>query len=326
MKKIYEGKAKIVFEGETDDTVVMQFKNSLTAFDGMKKAELKGKGELNWKISALLMSYIQNKGIPTHFIKNLDQLSSLCQKVNILPIEVVCRNKAAGSFCKRYGIEEGFAFSNPLVEFFYKKDELHDPLLSEDVILTMKLASVKEISLLKYYCLLINHFLKELFLLGNIELIDFKLEFGINKDGKLLLADEITPDTMRLWKKNEKSLAEKILDKDRFRRDLGPVDYGYSQILSFLLSHKLDEIVISNPEAKIIVHVNLKSAVSDAAGETTLLALKRSGFNFSSLRIGKLIVLEDKKYISPDKFEKICQNFLINPLIEDYSVFYNLKL
>ena len=149
MKQIYEGKAKKVFEGENDQQVIMQFKNSLTAFDGVKKAELEGKGELNWNISAILLSFVEKQGIPTHLIKKMDNRMHLCQKVKIFPIEVVCRNRAAGSFCKRYGVEEGTEFSKPLVEFFYKKDELHDPVFSKNVIISMNLATKEELELLR---------------------------------------------------------------------------------------------------------------------------------------------------------------------------------
>ena len=150
MKQIYEGKAKIVFAGDNENEVIMQFKNSLTAFDGVKKAELEGKGELNWKISALLLSFVEKHGIPTHLIKQMDNRMHLCQKVTIFPIEVVCRNRAAGSFCRRYGVEEGMEFSRPIVEYFYKKDELHDPLFTKSDIIAMKLAEEKELELLKY--------------------------------------------------------------------------------------------------------------------------------------------------------------------------------
>ena len=324
MKQLYEGKAKIVFADENENQVIMQFKNSLTAFDGVKKAELEGKGELNWKISALLLNYVAKHGIPTHLIKKLDNRMHLCKKVHIFPIEVVCRNKAAGSFCRRYGVEEGTEFAHPIVEYFYKKDELHDPVFAKEVILAMNLATEEELEVLKYYCQLINHFLKELFLKGNFELIDFKLEFGKTVDGEIVLADEITPDTMRLWRRGETDLAEKVLDKDRFRRDIGPVDYGYKQILNFLTSSDLDNLAISQPQIHVSALITLKPAIADAAGETTLLALKRAGIDFSSVRIGKIINLEYKGFIPPSKIQEISQNFLTNPLIENYSLTYNV--
>ena len=322
MQQLYEGKAKIVYAGENENEVIMQFKNSLTAFDGVKKAELEGKGEINWKISGMLLPFLARHGIPTHLIKSLDNRMHLCQKVKILPIEVVCRNKAAGSFCRRYGVEEGTPFENPLVEYFYKKDELHDPVFSDEVIMSMNLASDKDLATLRYYCLLINHYLKELFLKGNLELVDYKLEFGINPEGKIVLADEITPDTMRLWKIGVNELSEKVLDKDRFRRDLGPVDYGYKQILSFLEKSDLPNLILSPPKVKIMISIKLKSAISDAAGDTTLLALKRSNLTFSNVRIGKLIQLEHDGIISTEQVEEMTQNLLINPLIENFSISY----
>lgn len=324
MKQIYEGKAKIVYQGENEQEVIMQFKNSLTAFDGVKKAELEGKGELNWKISSLLLSFVEKHGIPTHLLKTMDNRMHLCQKVKIFPIEVVCRNRAAGSFCKRYGIEEGKAFSEPLVEFFYKKDELHDPVFAKNVIVSMNLATKDELEVLRYYCSLINHYLRELFKLANFELIDLKLEFGKNAEGKIVLADEITPDTMRLWKIGETDLVEKVLDKDRFRRDIGPIDYGYKQILKFLTDTDLEKVKIKDPKVTVVAKVNLKPAISDAAGDTTLLALKRSGAHFSKARIGKVLTLEHNGFLSPKEAEEMAQNLLINPLIENYSLKYEV--
>ena len=320
MKQLYEGKAKIVFAGDNENEVIMQFKNSLTASDGVKKAELEGKGELNWNISALLLSFVEKHGIPTHLIKKMDDNKHLCQKVTIFPIEIVCRNRAAGSFCRRYGVQEGIEFSKPIIEYFYKKDELHDPLFTKTDIIALKLASEDELELLKYYCLLINHYLRELFVQGNLELIDFKLEFGKNSEGKIVLADEITPDTMRIWKKGENDLAEKVLDKDRFRRDIGSLEYGYNQILEFLNGIDLANVSIKNPKVKVEAKVTLKPAVSDAAGETTLLALKRSGTPFENVRIGKLISLEHDGFISPKEATELTEKLLVNPLIENYHL------
>ena len=324
LKQIYEGKAKIVFEGENENEVIMQFKNSLTAFDGVKKAELEGKGELNWKISGLLLPFLAKNGIPTHLIKILDDRMHECQKVQIYPIEVVCRNKSAGSFCRRYGVEEGKKFDVPLIEFFYKNDALHDPVFSDEIIQIMNLATENELATLRYYCLLINHYLKELFLKGNLELVDFKLEFGKNTEGKIVLADEITPDTMRLWKIGETDLAEKVLDKDRFRRDLGPVDYGYKQILYFLEKANLSNLSLTPPKVKIQVNIHLKQSISDAAGDTTLLALNRSNLHFTNVRIGKSIHLEHDGFISPLKVEETTQTLLTNPLIENFSISYTM--
>ncbi len=229
-KLIYEGKAKKVYESEDSDTCYIYFKDTLTAFDGIKKDEMENKGKLNCKITSLIFDYLQKNGIKTHFIEKIDDNTIKARKVKILPIEVVVRNIAAGSFCRRYGVEEGRVFDHPMVEFFLKDDALHDPLLSEGAIIALNLVTRDELEYLKHEALKLNELLKKLMDAADIILVDMKFEFGKASNGEILLADEITPDAMRLWDK--KTL--KVLDKDRFRKDLGEVVESYEEIYNRL--------------------------------------------------------------------------------------------
>lgn len=225
---LYEGKAKQIFATTDEDLVLIQYKDSATAFNGEKKAEILGKGTLNNKITSLLFSKLAERGIPSHFVKQLSETEQLVKRVQIIPLEVVVRNVAAGSFSKRFGIQEGKALSKrPIVEFYYKDDALGDPLLIEDHIFELEIASKDEVEELKTKALEVNAVLSSFFKELGIKLIDFKLEFGKDQKGDILLADEISPDTCRLWdlKTNEK------LDKDVFRRDLGSLTDAYETIL-----------------------------------------------------------------------------------------------
>jgi phosphoribosylaminoimidazole-succinocarboxamide synthase len=225
---LYEGKAKRIYKTDDENVVLVEYKDSATAFNGVKKAEITGKGRLNNEITSLLFLKLKEQGIESHFIERISEIEQLVKKVTIIPLETVVRNVAAGSLSKRLGIEEGKELSAPIIEFYYKDDELGDPLLTMDHILELKLASVEEIAILKEKALAVNTVLSSFFDELGIRLIDFKLEFGKDKDGSILLADEISPDTCRLWDKktNEK------LDKDVFRRDLGSLTDAYETILA----------------------------------------------------------------------------------------------
>lgn len=227
---LYEGKAKKIYSTEDENVVLVEYKDSATAFNGEKKAEISGKGRLNNAITSLLFEKLHEQGIETHFIKQLSETEQLVKKVNIVPLEVVTRNVAAGSLAKRLGLEEGQALSKPLVEFYYKDDSLGDPLVTVDHVLELNIATVEELEILKEKALNINAVLVAFFEGLGIRLIDFKLEFGKDASGKIMLADEISPDTCRLWdaKTNEK------LDKDVFRRDLGNLTDAYENILARL--------------------------------------------------------------------------------------------
>jgi len=227
--KIYEGKAKVLFEGPDPGTIIQYFKDDATAFNAQKKGTLSGKGVVNNIISEHIFTALADIGIPTHFIERLSMREQLIKAVEIVPVEVIVRNIAAGSICKRLGIEEGTQLPNPLVEYCYKSDELGDPLIAEEHILTFGWADEFELDEITHYALRINDFLSGLFAGIGIKLVDFKLEFGrlyIDDDSTIVLADEISPDGCRLWdiKTGEK------LDKDRFRRDLGGEMEAYQEV------------------------------------------------------------------------------------------------
>ena len=226
-QKLYEGKAKIVYETEEPDKVIIYFKDDTTAFDGIKKEQITGKGVINNTISSMIFELLQKRGIPTHYIKKLSDREMLAYKVEIIPVEVVVRNYAAGSFTRRYGIEEGTRLEKPLVETFWKNDELHDPLVCEEHIDLLKLANLDDVREMKEIALKVNKVLKDFFAAKNIILVDFKLEFGKTAEGKLVLADEISPDSCRLWDAKTK----KKLDKDVFRYDLGSLQEVYKELL-----------------------------------------------------------------------------------------------
>lgn len=227
---LYEGKAKRVYGTSDENIVWLEYKDSATAFNGEKKADITGKGRLNNEITSLLFLKLKDMGIESHFIEKLSETEQLVKKVSIIPLEVVVRNLAAGSFSKRLGIEEGQPLSKPLVEFYYKDDSLGDPIITEDHIEEMKLATEKEVAILKKSALEVNKALSAFFAELGIRLIDFKLEFGKDAKGEILLADEVSPDTCRLWdiETNAK------LDKDVFRRDLGNLTEAYENILARL--------------------------------------------------------------------------------------------
>lgn len=230
-EQLYEGKAKKVFATDNPDCVIVSYKDDATAFDGLKKGTIAGKGVVNNRMSNLLMQILEKKGVPTHFVEELSERETVVKKVSIVPLEVIIRNISAGSFSKKYGVEEGIVFDEPTIEFSYKNDDLHDPLLNAYHAIALKLATRDEIELIKSMAFKINEILKEYFLNLGIKLVDFKLEFGKTSDGTIVLADEISPDTCRLWDKdtNEK------LDKDRFRRDLGGVEDAYNEVMKRIL-------------------------------------------------------------------------------------------
>jgi phosphoribosylaminoimidazole-succinocarboxamide synthase len=229
-EQLYEGKAKRIFKTDDEQVVLIEYKDSATAFNGQKKEDITGKGRLNNEITSLLFLKLKEQGIDSHFIKRISETEQLVKKVTIIPLEVVVRNIAAGSLSKRLGIEEGKELSQPIVEFYLKNDDLGDPLLTVDHIFEMNVATADEVAILKEKALTINKVLTSFFSELGIRLIDFKLEFGKDNEGKILLADEISPDTCRLWDKktNEK------LDKDVFRRDLGSLTDAYENILARL--------------------------------------------------------------------------------------------
>ena len=234
MNQLYEGKAKRVYETEDPNLLIVSYKDDATAFNGLKKGTIAGKGAINNQMSNRLMMRLAKAGVPNHFVEELNERDTLVRRVQIVPLEVIVRNIAAGSFSKRYGVDEGVVFDKPTVEYSYKNDALGDPLLNTSHALALGAATEEEIETIRRYALKVNEFLKAFWLECGVILVDFKLEFGRTADGEIILADEISPDTCRLWdaKTHEK------LDKDRFRRDLGGVEDAYKEIMKRLMSHE----------------------------------------------------------------------------------------
>lgn len=232
-EQLYEGKAKKVYATENPELLIVSYKDDATAFNGLKKGTIPGKGVINNRMSNLLMQRLEKTGIPTHFVRQLSDRETLVKRVSIVPLEVIIRNIAAGSFSERYGVDEGFVFETPTIEFSYKNDELGDPLLNEYHAAAMKLATREEIDTIKRYAFGVNEQLKAFWAECGVTLVDFKLEFGRLPDGSIVLADEISPDTCRLW---DSKTYEK-LDKDRFRRDLGGVENAYAEVMKRLTEH-----------------------------------------------------------------------------------------
>ena len=227
---LYEGKAKKVFATDDPALLIVSYKDDATAFNGQKRGTIAGKGVINNRMSNALMRLLEKRGIPTHFVEEISERDTLVKKVTIVPLEVIIRNIAAGSFAKNYGVAEGIVFGSPTIEFSYKNDGLGDPLLNEYHALALGLASEEEIAAIKEYAFRINEELKTFWSSCGVTLVDFKLEFGRLPDGTIILADEISPDTCRLW---DSATGEK-LDKDRFRRDLGGVEDAYREVMARL--------------------------------------------------------------------------------------------
>ena len=230
-EQIYEGKAKKVYATDDPDYCIVSYKDDATAFNGLKKGTILGKGAINNRVTNHLMHLIEQSGIPTHYVQELNDRETIVKRVQIIPLEVIVRNLAAGSMAKRLGLEEGLELKKPVLEFSYKKDELGDPMVNDDHILALAYATEEELEVIKGYAQRVNEILSAYLAEAGIRLVDFKLEFGKTSDGTIVLADEISPDTCRFWDiiTNEK------LDKDRFRRDLGQVEDAYQEILRRLL-------------------------------------------------------------------------------------------
>ena len=230
-EQLYEGKAKKVYATENPELYIVSYKDDATAFNGEKKGTIVGKGSINNRMTNMLMQVLEKKGVPTHFVEELNDRETVVKKVSIVPLEVIIRNISAGSFAKRFGVEEGIVFDEPTIEFSYKNDELGDPLMNAYHAIALKLATREEIETIKKMAFTVNDTLKAYFLGLNIKLVDFKIEFGRLSDGTIVLAGEISPDTCRLWDKdtNEK------LDKDRFRRDLGGTEEAYQEVMRRLM-------------------------------------------------------------------------------------------
>jgi len=228
---LYEGKAKKVYATDNPEILLVDYKDDATAFNGLKKGTIAGKGAINNRVTNFMMQLLEKEGVPTHFVEELSERETLVKKVSIVPLEVIIRNISAGSFAKRYGVEEGIVFAEPTIEFSYKNDDLGDPLINEYHALALGVATREEIETIKNMAFKVNSVMKEFFKKLNVDLVDFKLEFGKVADGSIVLADEISPDTCRFWD----STTHEKLDKDRFRRDLGNVEDAYAEMMKRIL-------------------------------------------------------------------------------------------
>jgi len=229
-KLIYEGKAKKIFANKNPNEVIVEFKDEATAFNAAKKSTFEGKGKLNCFISETIFKYLKNQDVPTHYINSNSKSSFIAQKLEIIPLEVVLRNTAYGSICKQTNIKPGTLFKVPLIDFYYKNDDLNDPLITFDRIMLMDILEQEELIFIQQLTSKINLILSEFFLNIQLKLVDFKLEYGRNQNGQIVLADEFSPDNCRLWDLKAKNGKIESLDKDRFRHDLGDLIEAYSEI------------------------------------------------------------------------------------------------
>ena len=231
LEQLYEGKAKKVFATDDPNVVLVSYKDDATAFNGLKKGTISGKGAINNRVTNYMMELLEKEGVKTHLVKELSDRETLVKKVTIVPLEVIIRNISAGSFAKRYGVEEGIVFAEPTIEFSYKNDDLGDPLINDYHALALGLATKEEIETIKSMAFKVNDVMKAFFKNLKVDLVDFKLEFGKTADGEIVLADEISPDTCRFWD----SETHEKLDKDRFRRDMGNVEDAYKEMMKRIL-------------------------------------------------------------------------------------------
>lgn len=231
MEQLYEGKAKKVYATNDPDLVIVDYKDDATAFNGEKKGTISGKGVINNKMTNFMFKMLEQEGVPTHLVEEISDRETIVKKVSIVPLEVIVRNVAAGSFSKRMGVEEGRQLLTPILEFSYKNDDLGDPFINNYYALALGLATKEEIDTITKYAFKVNEFMLNFFKGLNIDLIDFKIEFGKTSDGTIILADEISPDTCRFWD----STTHEKLDKDRFRRDMGGVEEAYQEIMKRLM-------------------------------------------------------------------------------------------
>ena len=231
---LYEGKAKKVFATDDPQVVLVSYKDDATAFNGLKKGTISGKGAINNRVTNYMMELLEKEGVKTHLVRELSNRETLVKKVSIIPLEVIIRNISAGSFSKRYGVEEGIVFSRPTIEFSYKNDDLGDPLINSYHAQALGIATSEEIETVKSMAFKVNDVMKAFFKNLNVDLVDFKLEFGKTADGEIVLADEISPDTCRFWD----SETHEKLDKDRFRRDLGGAEEAYEEVMRRLMGDR----------------------------------------------------------------------------------------
>lgn len=312
-----EGKAKILHCSGHEQNCELEFKNTLTALNGKQSEELEGKGILNASISAKLFEFLQNQGLKNHFIKKVSHNVLLVKPLKMIPLEIIVRNYAAGSLCKRLNFKEGEKLKSPIIQFHLKDDALQDPLISESEILYLNLvSSEQQLIQIKNYALCANWLLKTLFKQVNIGLADLKLEFGYDFDGNLLLGDELSPDNMRLW--DNFDLNQK-LDKDRFRQNLGNIIENYQLVLERIhLALAKKDIITEPTPLKIKLSIKPQAGLLDPTGRTLTDASNRLGFNeVDSIKAGKILELELKDY-RLNLIEDLCERILVSPASEEY--------
>ncbi len=318
MKLINEGKVKRVFQDpESSNRVIIEFTDNVTAGDGEKKEEFPGKGNIVCEMSSYLFSFLEKKGIDTHCVKKVADNQLMCKKVDIFPVEVVCRNIAAGSFCKRYGTKKGTELTKPLVEFFVKDDKLHDPLITDGAIIRLGLAKRDDLEFIRSVTLSVNYYLQELLKQRELILVDFKLEFGRTEKGSIVVADEISPDTMRIWGAKSNSL-----DKDVFREDKGDLISTYTKVVDEIKKAKAENIDQRIELVKVIVEP--KSGIKNPPGEVTKKALGRLGFaDVQEVRMGKVFTITLRKPITSEILHQLSimnVKLLSNPISETHKV------
>ncbi|MGY5879686.1 MAG: phosphoribosylaminoimidazolesuccinocarboxamide synthase [Candidatus Thorarchaeota archaeon] len=318
MDLIHEGKVKRVLQDpDSSERVIIEFTDTVTAGDGEKKEEFTGKGNVTCDMSQYLFGYLEGKGIDTHYVRKLTDNQLLCKKVTIIPIEVVCRNVAAGSFCRRYGTEKGTEFSNPLVEFFVKDDEYHDPLITTGAITRLGFAKREDLDFLRSIALSVNYYLRELLKQRNLVLVDFKLEFGRTEKGYIVLADELSPDTMRIWDSGTASM-----DKDVFREDKGDLIATYLTVFNEMKKAKPQDVEPRVESIQVIVEP--KKGIKNPPGEVTKKALERLGFaDVKEVRMGKVFTITLRKPITSEILNQLAimsVKLLSNPISENHKV------
>ncbi len=308
---IYEGKAKRVFATDDPAQVIHEFKDDATAFDGKKRGTIAGKGRVNAQMSAIIFRHLEKEGIRTHFIKLLSENEILTWRLEMIKMEMTVRNYAAGGLARRLGYAERTKMKSPLVELYYKNDELGDPMLSREHVRELGLASDAQLDEMTAISLRVNDILAPFFAARGIILADFKLEFGL-REGRICLGDEFSPDVCRLWDAE----SGEIMDKDRFRRDLGRVEETYAEVLRRV---KEEEIGL-----KVSIYVSPKKGVLDPAGQAALGALKSLGFDeVTGVQIGKYITLRLEgadAARAEERVQEMCERLLANPIIEDYRI------
>ena len=318
MDLIHEGKVKRVLQDpDSKERVIIEFTDTVTAGDGEKKEDFTGKGTIACDMSQYLFGYLEGKGIDTHYVRKLADNQLLCKKVTIFPIEVVCRNIAAGSFCRRYGTEKGTKFSEPFVEFFMKDDAHHDPLITAEVIIRLGYAKREILDFLRSVTLSVNYYLGELLKQRHLVLVDFKLEFGRTEKGYIVLADELSPDTMRIWDSETTSM-----DKDVFREDKGDLIATYLKVFEEMKNAKPQDVESRVESIQVIVEP--KAGIKNPPGEVTKKALERLGFaDVKEVRMGKVFTITFRRPITSEILNQLAimnLKLLSNPISENHKV------